>query len=65
MGGVGHEPALAGERGFQPGEHRVEGVGEFLELIGRTGQGQPAVQVLLGGDLRRLCGRPSSAGIDI
>ena len=51
--GVGHEPALAGERGFQPGEHRVEGVGEFLELIGWTGQCQPAVQVLLRGGLRR------------
>jgi hypothetical protein len=53
VGGVGHEPALAGERGFQPGEHRVEGVGQFLELIVRPGQCQPAVQVVLGGGLRR------------
>ena len=50
---VGHEPALAGERRLQPGEHRVEGVGQFLQLIGRPGQGQPLAQVLLGGGLRR------------
>jgi len=32
--GVGHEPALAGERRVQPGEHRVERVGQLLQLVG-------------------------------
>ena len=33
MGGVGCEPLLFGVVCFEPGEHRVEGVGEFAELV--------------------------------
>ena len=33
VGSVGCEPLLFGDVGFEPGEHGVEGVGEFAELI--------------------------------
>lgn len=33
VGGVGREAPLFGHVGFEPGEHRVEGVGEFAELV--------------------------------
>ena len=36
VGGVGCESLLFGDLGFEPGEHGVEGVGEFAELIFAT-----------------------------
>ena len=33
VGGVGREPLLFGDVGFESREHGVEGVGEFAELI--------------------------------
>jgi hypothetical protein len=44
VGSVGDEPALRGECAFQPGQQPVDSVAEFLELISRTGHGQPLVQ---------------------
>ncbi len=36
---VGHEPALAGERGVEPVEHAVERVGQFLQFVLRALEG--------------------------
>ena len=47
--GVGGEAPLGVERGLQPREQAVEGVGEFLELVVGSVQGQPLVQAA-GGD---------------
>ena len=47
--GVGGETPLGVERGLQPREQAVEGVGEFLELVVGSVQGQPLVQAA-GGD---------------
>ena len=47
VAGVGDEPALAVEGGVQPGQHRVEGVGQLLELVRRPVQPDPLVQRLL------------------
>jgi hypothetical protein len=48
VGGVGGELALGGEGGVQAGQHRVEGVGQLLQLILGAGQLDAARQV---GDL--------------
>ncbi len=37
VGGVGCEPPLFGDVGFEPRQHGVEGVGEFAELIRAPG----------------------------
>src|ERR1035437_6383978 len=47
--GVGGETPLGVERGLQTREQVVEGVGEFLELVVGSVQGQPLVQAA-GGD---------------
>ena len=49
MAGVGDELPLAGERAVEPFEHRVEGVGEFAQLVARALQGDALGQVLLAG----------------
>lgn len=41
MGGVGREPLLFGDVRLEPGEHRVEGVGEFPELVPAARQPDP------------------------
>nr|WP_230985368.1 hypothetical protein [Microbispora oryzae] len=46
--GVGDEPALRGERGLQPVQQFVEGVGQLLELVGGPGHRQPPVEPLRG-----------------
>jgi hypothetical protein len=46
---VGDEPPLAGERGLEPFEHRIEGVGELTQLITGALQGYTLGQVLLAG----------------
>ena len=43
--GVRHELALGVEGRVQALQHHVEGVGEFLDLIGRPGQRDPVPQV--------------------
>ena len=47
--GIGGEAPLGVERGLQPREQVVEGVGEFLELVVGSVQAQPLVQAA-GGD---------------
>ena len=42
--GVGDEVALGVERGLQPGQQVIDGVGQVLQLVDRAGQGQPLVQ---------------------
>ena len=54
MGGVGHEPLLALERGLQPAEHVVERLGELAEFVAGAAQRDPGRQVVLG---RRTGGR--------
>ena len=49
---VGHEPALGVEGGLEPAEHVVEGVGESLELVLRSGQVDPCIEALHGQALR-------------
>ena len=44
---VGHEAPLAGEGARQPLEHRVEGVGQLLELVARALQGDALVERVL------------------
>ena len=41
VGGVGCEPLLLGHVCFEPGEHCVEGVGEFAELVLAARQPDP------------------------
>jgi hypothetical protein len=48
VGGVGDEAALGLERGFQPGEQVVDGVGEASQLVVGAAQRQAFVQVSLG-----------------
>ena len=48
VGGVGDEAALAIKRGFQPVEHRVEGVCQLPQLTTGPAQGDPLVQARLG-----------------
>jgi len=47
--GVGDELALALERGFQPGQHVVKGVGQFTQLVARAGGGHAGGKVVLRG----------------
>ena len=52
MAGVGDELPLAGKRAVEPFEHRVEGVGELLQLVARALQGDALGQVLFAGGVR-------------
>jgi hypothetical protein len=45
VGGVGDEVALRAERGLQPGEQVVEGVGEVAELVAPRRQAEAPVKV--------------------
>ena len=49
VGGVGDEPLLAFERGLEPVEHVVEGLGEFVELVAGTAQRDSCRQVVFRG----------------
>ena len=44
VGRVGGEPLLLGELGLEPGEHRVEGVGELAELVAAAREPDPMGQ---------------------
>jgi hypothetical protein len=46
VGGIGHEPLLAVEGGLEPAEEVVEGIGQLLQLVVGTGQGEALVEVL-------------------
>ena len=46
--GVGDEPPLPVERAVEPLEHRVERVGELLDLVVGAGQRDPLVQPAVG-----------------
>ena len=49
VGGVGDEPLLALERGLEPVEHLVEGLGEFVELVAGAAQRDSRRQVVFRG----------------
>src|SRR5258708_1871541 len=58
MGGIGDEAALRHERGFQPGEHGIEGEREFLDLIMCRGHWNPSLQITPG---LHMCGKMCQA----
>ena len=66
--GVGDERALAGERGGEPVEHVVEGVGEHPHLVpGAAGLVDPRLELArvdAGGDRRHPPQRPRDARAD-
>lgn len=49
MGGVGRESALFGDVCFEAFEHRVEGVGEFAELVPAAREADPVGERSVGG----------------
>ncbi|GIH02703.1 hypothetical protein Rhe02_07700 [Rhizocola hellebori] len=55
VGGIGDEPLLRVQRGLQPSEQVVDGVGQVLQLVAAAGQGQPLVHVAIG-DLAQASG---------
>ena len=57
MGGVGDEALLALERGLEPVEHLVEGLGQFVEFVAGAAQRDPRRQVVLRGGAGG-CGDP-------
>ena len=55
VGGVGGEPLLLGDVGFEPGEHGVEGVGELAELVFAALQPDPVGERPGRGDAGGVC----------
>ncbi len=55
---VGDESLLTGERGIEPLEHHVEGVGQLLELVIGAGERETLTEPQLGSPLRDLGDRP-------
>ena len=55
---VGDESLLAGERGIEPLEHHVEGVGQLLELVIGAGEREALTEPQLGRPPRGLGDRP-------
>jgi hypothetical protein len=65
VGRVGHEAALSVERAVQPFQHRVEGVGEFLDFVVGPVERDAFVQIAFGhpprgrGDVLQRLKRPA------
>ncbi len=59
MGGVRHEPFLAGEGGIETFEHHVERVSQLLELVIRATQRKPLAEPQLGRLACRIGDRPN------